>query len=146
MNICYDFDSGSIAVISTTDIDNIQVALRPDNNCTTRQWFHFRCQTKAGLPHTIRIVNAGDSSFANAWQRYQVMASYDRENWFRLPTTYNSGELVIRHTPIEDSISYAYFTPYDYARQQMLVQASPQSDICQLTSLITTADGHHLTC
>ena len=95
MKISHNFDSGSIAVIDTKDVNNIQLELKADNNDNTMQWFHFRCITNAGLNHTIRILNAGDSSFPQAWQSYQAMASYDQKNWFRVPTQFINNQLVI---------------------------------------------------
>lgn len=140
MKISDDFDSGSIAVIDTKDINNIQLALTADNNNNTMQWFHFRCQTNAGLRHIIRIVNAGDSSFPQAWQNYQAMASYDKSNWFRVPTQYTNNELVINFTPTEDEITYAYFTPYEYARQQTFIKQTQKFEQCQHTRLAITHD------
>ncbi len=140
MKISHDFDSGSIAIIDTNDINNIQLALTTDNNDNTMQWFHFRCHTSAGLNHTIRIVNAGESSFSRAWNSYQAMASYDQINWFRVPTKYKNDELVINYTPKHNDISYAYFTPYDYARQQQFIIQVQQSAQCQHSVLTTTQE------
>lgn len=50
---------------------------------------------------TLKLVNAGEASFANAWSGYTTCASYDRQHWFRVPTSYDkaSGVLSIQHTP-----------------------------------------------
>ncbi|MCP5076544.1 MAG: hypothetical protein GY951_00580, partial [Psychromonas sp.] len=111
MKISHDFDSGSITVLDTTDINNIQLELKADNSDNTMQWFHFRCHTNTALNHTIRILNAGESSFPKAWGNYQVMASYDGLTWFRVPTKFIDNQLVINYTPAKSAISYAYFTP-----------------------------------
>ncbi|MCP4324559.1 MAG: hypothetical protein GY787_22415 [Alteromonadales bacterium] len=39
MKISHDFDSGSITVLDTTDINNIQLELKADNSDNTMQWF-----------------------------------------------------------------------------------------------------------
>lgn len=142
MNISYNFDSGSIEVIDSKDINNIQLKLTTDNADKTMQWFHFRCHSKAGLNHTINIVNAGESSFSRAWDNYQTMASYDQVNWFRVPTQFIDNQLVINFTPKSDVISYAYFTPYDHARQQAYTKQVQQFTHCQHTQLAKTFDNN----
>jgi len=142
MKISHNFDSGSIAVIDSNDINNIQLELTTDNNDNTMQWFHFRCHTNAGLSHTIRILNAGESSFSRAWGNYQAMASYDKVNWFRVPTQFINSQLVINYTPTRDEISYAYFTPYDYERQRSFIKQAQQHEQCQHTVLAKTVDNN----
>jgi len=142
MKISQNFDSGSISVIDTTDINNIQLKLTTDNNDNTMQWFHFRCHSNAGINHTIRILNAGDSSFSQAWTNYQAMASYDKINWFRVATTFINNQLIINHTPAKAEISYAYFTPYDYAGQQAFIKQVQQFEQCEHTILAKTANNN----
>ena len=120
MKILTEFDSGSVDVIDTSDIDNVQLAITADNKHSTTQWFHFRCITEAGRRHTIRLANAGQSTFSRAWKGYRVMASYDQQHWFRVETEFESGQLVITHTPEQSAVSYAYFTPYCMERQKKL--------------------------
>jgi murein tripeptide amidase MpaA len=144
MKISHNFDSGSIAVVNTADINDIQLELIKDNNDNTMQWFHFRCHTNAGLNHTIRILNAGKSSFSKAWKNYQAMASYDHINWFRVPTQFINNQLEINFTPTEDEISYAYFTPYDYARQQAFIKQVKQFEQCHHTILTHTHDNNSI--
>jgi murein tripeptide amidase MpaA len=138
MKITDTFDSGSIKVINATDIKNITLALKTDNNHSTKQWFYFRCETKAGLSHKIRIVNAGDSSFANAWTHYQALASYNNVDWFRVPTKFTNNELVIEYTPTKTAISYAYFTPYQFERQKEFITQANKFSLCQHTQLGVT--------
>lgn len=53
----------------------------------------------------LHIVNAGESSFPEAWPGYQGCASYNLNpngsGWFRVPTEYNesNGVLTFRLTP-----------------------------------------------
>ncbi len=53
---------------------------------TFKQWFHFRLVNVKGATINVNIQNAGKTSFPNAWVGYNVCASYDRNNWFRIPT------------------------------------------------------------
>jgi murein tripeptide amidase MpaA len=41
---------------------------------------------RRGLPGcTLRFLNAGECAYPEGWTNYQLMASYDRINWFRVP-------------------------------------------------------------
>jgi len=64
----------------------------------------------------IQFENASDAAYPDGWMDYQAVASYDREYWFRVPTEYVDGKLVISHQPEQDSVYYAYFAPYSYER------------------------------
>ena len=138
MKIVSNFDSGSIEVINATDINNIQLALVSDNKHQTRQWFHFRSEVQIGKQHIFRIINASESSFANAWRGYQAMASYDQKSWFRVDTQYIDGELLITHTPNSDQLFIAYFTPYSYQQHQALMQTVSAHPDVTIDSLLTT--------
>ena len=35
----------------------------------------------------MTFENAADCAFAEGWRDYQAVASYDRVNWFRVPTS-----------------------------------------------------------
>ncbi len=72
------------------------------------------------------------------------MASYDQRNWFRVPTQFVANQLVINYTPEKDEISYAYFTPYDYARQLTLINQVQQFEQCQYTLLGNTPDNNNI--
>jgi hypothetical protein len=81
----------------TNDTGNAQVA--------HFQWFYFRVAGAKQMPLVLHIVNAGESSFPEAWPGYQGCASYDLNpngsGWFRVPTEYNesNGVLTFRLTP-----------------------------------------------
>ena len=149
MKIHSDFDSGSIEVVAAERADDIRLRLCPDNQATVSQWFHFELQTVAGVDHRIAITNAGDSTFADAWRDYQVMARNvdedgdddNGEGWFRVPTRYDGRQLLIEHRPGAARIRYAYFVPYDAVRQQRMTQEWRRIDNCRLEVLGETPDG-----
>ena len=95
---------------------DLQVELRADSHADFRQWFHFRLQGARGRAVRIRFLNARDATYVEGWRDYHAVASYDREDWFRVPTTFDGGELAIAHEPSRDSIYYAYFEPYSWER------------------------------
>lgn len=144
MKISTQFDAGSIDVVSAERYDDIQLRLRPDNAAGFAQWFHFRLQGVAYQPCVLRILNACDAAYPEGWDDYQACASYDRSNWFRVPTRYENGELVIEHTPLSNSVYYAYFEPYSHERHLDLIGKAQGSGLCQLDDLGSTLDGRDI--
>jgi murein tripeptide amidase MpaA len=119
------FDAGHIEVISARDPRDLRLAILPDSAAPEhRQWFAFRSTRAGGEERVYRIMNAGDCTYADAFDDYQVCASYDGERWFRVPTELEGGELRIVHRAEEDAVTYAYFAPYPRVRHQELVRAA----------------------
>ena len=142
--ISSNFDAGAISVIDSADSQNIRLALRGDNAASFRQWFYFRLQGAAYQPCRIRIENAGQSSYPEGWEDYQTTASYDRSNWFRVPTHYEDGVLTIEHTPLAGSVYYAYFEPYSHEQHLNLLGDAQGSGLCQIDDLGSTAQGRDI--
>ena len=142
--ISSNFDAGAISVIDSTDSQNIRLALRGDNAASFSQWFYFRLQGAAYQPCRIRIENAGQSSYPEGWEDYQATASYDRSNWFRVPTHYEDGVLTIEHTPLAGSVYYAYFEPYSHEQHLNLLGDAQGSGPCQIDDLGSTAQGRDI--
>ena len=142
--ISSNFDAGAISVIDSTDSQNIRLALRGDNAASFSQWFYFRLQGAAYQPCRIRIENAGQSSYPEGWEDYQATASYDRSNWFRVPTRYEDGVLTIEHIPLAGSVYYAYFDPYSHEQHLNLLGDAQGSGLCQIDDLGSTAQGRDI--
>ena len=142
--ISSSFDAGAISVIDSTNSQNIRLALRGDNAASFSQWFYFRLQGAAYQPCRIRIENAGQSSYPEGWEDYQATASYDRSNWFRVPTHYEDGVLTIEHTPLAGSVYYAYFEPYSHEQHLNLLGDAQGSGLCQIDDLGSTAQGRDI--
>ncbi|WP_367103218.1 M14-type cytosolic carboxypeptidase [uncultured Psychrobacter sp.] len=145
MHITANFDAGNIEVISLEDKKDIQLAIRPDVGDEFFQWFNFRLSGVIGEQYTLNIVNAGEASYLEGWQDYQAVASYDREYWFRLPTTYQDGKLTIVADLECDTIQIAYFAPYSYERHQDLLAAVQVHPLVTLEHLGETLDKRDLT-
>lgn len=135
------FDSGNIEVVSADDPNDIQLRIPADTGSDFYQWFHFRLAGAAGRGVTMRILNAGGSSYPKGWENYRACASYDRETWFRVPTSYDGTELTIRHVPEADYVWYAYFAPYSMERHEDLIAAAQQSTRCAVEVIGETHDG-----
>ena len=92
MKITSNFDSGNIELVRLDEAKNdIQLKIRKDTNSDFFQWFHFRLTGADNKNCTLSIVNAGKSSYPSGWPNYNVCASYDRQEWFRVPTTFTKG-------------------------------------------------------
>lgn len=135
------FDSGNIETVSVEDPNDIRLRIAKDAEAEFYQWFHFRLSGAMGRGVTMRILNAGGSSYPKGWDNYRACASYDRETWFRVPTSYDGTELTIRHVPEADYVWYAYFQPYSMERHEDLIAAAQQSPLCAAEAIGTTHDG-----
>lgn len=145
MHITANFDAGNIDVISLEDKKDIQLAIRPDVGEEFFQWFNFRLSGEIGEQYVLNIVNAGAASYLEGWENYQAVASYDREYWFRLPTSYKDGKLTIVAELECDTIQIAYFAPYSYERHQDLLAAVQTHPLVSLEHLGVTLDKRDLT-
>ena len=144
MKIYSNFDSGNIKVNSIESRDKIQLEIPKDNQSDFYQWFHFRLETETELSHTIELQNLKNSAFPDGWDGYDVVASYDREEWFRVPTTYDGDTLCFTIIPERGSVYFAYFAPYSYDRHLDLLHMAQSAHICQLETLGSTIDGNDM--
>jgi murein tripeptide amidase MpaA len=144
VRISSGFDSGAIDVVSESDVGDLQVRLRADSHADFRQWFHFRLQGAGGTPVRIRFLDAAQATYVEGWRGYQAVASYDRERWFRVPTTFDGRELAIAHVPERDSVYYAYFEPYSWERHLALLGRVDGSRIARVRDLGPTVEGRDM--
>ncbi|MBC7475427.1 MAG: carboxypeptidase family protein [Candidatus Sericytochromatia bacterium] len=144
MKISSKFDSGNIEVVDITDSNNIQLKIRKDSNAEFLQWFHFRLQGEKNKEYKLKIINAGESSYADGWKDYKACASYDRQEWFRVPTEYDGKTLTITHTPEFESVYYSYFAPYSHERHLDLLGYAQQSKLTKVIDLGNTVDGRDI--
>ena len=111
LKISARFDGGAIDVVHADDPQQIDLRIRKDSHAEFLQWFYFRLQGARRMACNLRFLNAGVTSYPDGWKNYQAVASYDRVTWFRVPTSYDGQVLTISHTPVDDSVYYAYFEP-----------------------------------
>jgi murein tripeptide amidase MpaA len=144
IKISSQFDAGAIDVVNATSANAIDLNIRKDSHADITQWFYFRLQGAQAQPCTIRLLNAGRSAYPKGWEDYNAMASYDRVNWFRVPTRFDGQVLTIEHTPAMDSVYYAYFEPYSWERHLELLDRAQLSDHVRMLDLGSTVDGRDL--
>ena len=138
------FDSGAIEVVSAERTDDICVNIRADSHAEFRQWFHFRLQGVRGRRCRIRFLNAGKCTYVDGWSDYRAVASYDRRDWFRVPTVFDGTEMIVEHTPGRESIYYAYFEPYSWERHLDLLGRAEDSPVARVRRVGRTVDGRDL--
>jgi murein tripeptide amidase MpaA len=144
IKISSQFDGGAIEVVRATSADAIDVNIRKDSHADITQWFYFRLQGAQAQPCTIRFLNAGATAYPDGWRDYQAMASYDKVNWFRVPTVFDGQVMTIMHTPAMDSIFYAYFEPYSWERHLELLGRAQLAEGVRLLDLGSTVDGRDI--
>ncbi|MEG2030602.1 MAG: M14-type cytosolic carboxypeptidase [Janthinobacterium sp.] len=144
IKISQQFDAGAIEVLRADDAQSIELNIRKDSHADITQWFYFRLQGAQGEACTIRFMNAGKSAYPDGWKDYQAVASYDRETWFRVPTSFDGTVMTIEHTPEEESVYYAYFEPYPWDRHLALIDSAQASPLVRLIDLGSTVEGRDM--
>lgn len=142
--ISTQFDSGSIEVVRLDDPGDVQLRIRRDNAAEIAQWFHFRLQGAAGVAVTLRFLNAGKCAYPKGWENYRVVASHDRQLWFRIETDFRDGVMTARVTPDTNSIYFAYFEPYPYDRHLDLIGSAAASEHVQVRHLGRSIEGRDM--
>lgn len=144
IKISHHFDSGAIEVLRADEPDKIELAIPNDKKANFSQWFHFRLQGARDIPCLIQFVNASCTSYPDGWVDYQAVASYDRKNWFRVPTVYDGNRLRISFVPKRDSIYFAYFEPYSFERHLCLLGRATAATNMRTEDLGSTIEGRDI--
>ena len=144
MQIFSNFESGNIQVVHAEEPLNIQLTIPKDNQSEFAQWFHFRLETTAQVQHRIQLLNLSQSAYPEGWENYDMVASYDRQEWFRIPCEFDGDTLTTTFIPEFGSIYFAYFAPYSYSRHLDLIHQAQMSYLCQLETLGQTLDGNDM--
>ena len=146
MIISSRFDAGNIECIDASDAGNIQLRIQADNQSDFYQWFYFRAANVKNIACQYLIENADEAAYVAGWKGYRAVASYDREYWFRVDTSFDGKRLVIEHTSEQDQVYFAYFAPYSMERHADLIAFGQESDRCQVEILGHTLDGQAIDC
>eukprot|EP00494_Astrolonche_serrata_P025373 UN25634 len=147
------FDSGNIYCLDASDAKNIKLKLEEepftkftDKKCHS-QWFHFQVSNVKGQDIVLNITNAGNASYADAFEGYWAFISYDRKNWTRTKSTYTNGELKIMIDKCKSSnVWVSYFPPYSYERHLHLIGKAQADERFEVSSLGTTIMGRSMDC
>lgn len=138
------FDAGAIDVVAATDPQALVVRLRADSHAEFRQWFYFRLQGVRDQNVRIRFDNAAECTYVHGWRDYRVVASYDRVDWFRVPTAFDGTAMTATFDAARDSVYLAYFEPYSWERHLALLGRADASPLARVTSLGGTVEGRDM--
>lgn len=139
------FDSGNIVVDSLAGT-TARLSIRKDRESDFFQWFHFRVGCAVGDALELVITGLGASAYPDGWPGYAACASYDRENWFRLDTSYDAGNLTINHIAEGQLLWVAYFAPYSMERHHDLIASVAECEGVSYRSLGTSLEGQSIDC
>jgi len=134
------FDGGNIEVLDASDPVQVRLAIRPDVDQKSRQWFCFRVAGARGVPLTLDITNAGEASYVAGWKGFRAVCSSDRSEWVRVDTEYTGGVLRIQHEPSADVVWFASFAPYSRDQHASLLVRCQQAG-ARVRCLGLTLDG-----
>ena len=135
------FDSGNISIVDVSNPADLKLAIRKDNASDFLQFFHFRLEAPIGETCKISIINAGDCSYIGGWPNYDVCTSWDRSDWFRTPCSYENGVLSFEINMSQNSVYFAYFTPYSHERHLDLLSWAQGDSRVTNETLGQTIDG-----
>ena len=145
LHISSDFDSGNIQVLDSSNPLQVKLAIKPDTKSPHFQWFHFKVDgLTPGHTHHFQLSNASQSSYNKAWDGYQAVASYDQENWFRVPSDFDGTSLNIHFAAEQPQAWLAYFEPYSRARHDQLIKNALQWSGCELLATGKSVEGHDI--
>ncbi|MCU1728511.1 M14-type cytosolic carboxypeptidase [Pseudomonas sp. 7P_10.2_Bac1] len=145
LHIRSDFDSGNIQVLDASNPMHVRLAIKPDTQSAHFQWFHFHVEgLQVGQTHRFELSNASQSSYNKAWDGYQAVASYDQENWFRVPTQFDGSALTFSLKAEQPQVWFAYFEPYSRARHDDLIKNAVQWSGCEVLAVGKSAEGRDI--
>lgn len=139
ISINSNFDAGSIVVHDVSNPQNIRLGIRNDTNSEFAQWFYFQINGIQSQQLSIHFENLATTAYPEGWSNYNLCASYDNQNWFRLPCSFENNTLSCTFNCSSNSIYLAYFEPYSYQKHQELIGFANLHEICEHTILGYTA-------
>ena len=128
ITISSTFDSGAVEVVAI-DGNVAELHIRRDLRADGTpgeflQWFHFRVSGAEQSGATLRVTNAGATTYPGGWQDYRAVASTDRAHWTRIPTLFDGATMTIDVPPAPGPTYVAYFEPYSWERHLSLLADS----------------------
>jgi murein tripeptide amidase MpaA len=145
LHVSCAFDGGAIEVVSLANPADIQLRIRADNASDFAQWFYFSLTGAAGLPITLRFLNAGQSAYPKGWEGYRINLSYDRQHWFRMDSAFDGQVLSCSLTPETGLVYFAYFEPYSHEQHLDLMASASTSPHVTVAHLGKTVQARDMT-
>ena len=125
IDISSAFDSGSIEVARTQHGTSAELRIRHDvrgdgSPSRVPAVVSLPRQRRGAAGATLRIVNAGATTYPDGWRDYRAVGTIDRRHWFRLPTRFDGSVMTI-DVPAGPPTYVAYFEPYSWDRHLALL-------------------------
>lgn len=146
LHINANFCAGSIVVKSIADTQ-VKLGIRHDTNSEFAQWFYFKVNGIQKKQLNFSIDELDKTAYPEGWSGYNVCASFDNVNWFRISSNYNDNTKTISWQINEsnhNTIYFAYFEPYSYERHQQLIGKANLSTLCTHQIIGYTAQNNPL--
>lgn len=134
MKIDANFECGNIDILDIKG-NHAELAIRKDTNAHYYQWFCFRVTGDAGVERQFTIANASTASYPKTWEAYDVLASYDGQTWWRVPTQYDGKQLSFEHQAETERTMYAFFVPYFARQREALLKDCDESPLASVQTI-----------
>jgi murein tripeptide amidase MpaA len=121
------FDGGSIIPIDISNHEALNFKIRNDTNSHFAQWFYFQLSNVRDKQLNIKFSELSKTAYPEGWQNYNICVSYNNVDWFRLPTTFDGDNLTFQIAPDVNTVYFAYFEPYSYAKHMELIAYASSS-------------------
>ncbi len=142
MRILSPKDGGKIQLLRVGDAQ-ARLAIRADDAAPDfRQYFSFVARELEGRA-TFEITNAGACTYGDAFDDYDVCASENGEDWFRVHSEFDGSSLRWAYEPPRkiDSVRFAYYPPYTRARRLDLLARLKKSGRVEVSEIGKTVRG-----
>ena len=160
VSVSDSYDGGNIEFVEHRSAESkVVLKIRPDpytvlEKTNHLQYFSFR--SCVAEPQTIEYVieNAGQTSYASAWEGSTVFTSTnlnDENSWTRIKDTFYDKEKGVlswtyKHDKAGSCCYFAYFPPYTYTRHLELIDKCSASERGSVMTLGKTLDGREMDC
>ncbi|MBK7980779.1 MAG: T9SS type A sorting domain-containing protein [Ignavibacteriae bacterium] len=123
-----DFESGNLASIQSSDNINFYITTKADEGIDggSTRWFYFRMKNVKDKQISLRFINTDVT---------KAMYSYDNVNFERFndQETFGSGVFIKKFD--QDTVYFAYYTPYNYSYLQRRLNEWKKNQFVTLDTL-----------
>ncbi len=123
-----DFESGNLASIQSSDNINFYITTKADEGIDggSTRWFYFRMKNVKDKQISLRFINTDVT---------KAMYSYDNVNFERFndQETFGSGVFIKKFD--QDTVYFAYYTPYNYSYLQSRLNEWKKNQFVTLDTL-----------
>lgn len=138
------FDAGSIVIKNIANNNDLRFTIRNDTNSHFAQWFYFQLSGIKNQQLNLHLDDLDKTAFPDGFKDYNVCASYDNKNWFRVASKFSNNTLSWNFETEYNSVYFAYFEPYPYLRHLELIGFANMHSNVEHQILGQTAEGRNI--